>query len=192
MERSPLLSVSIVFLVATSPCYGQSAADRSERECVAFTHSYCNKFNYSLAIFPNPRGHETPEQAAAEFNDFNGLLSSGCHTKLGTLLCFIYFPVCNKGNFDPKNDLADGFYPCRELCQEVHNSACTLLVTKFAGSWAPHLQCNFTDSNGKSFYKPALSLPNPINCINGAAPPYDGKWTLYSLIRSMMLSSPGL
>ena len=174
MERSLLLSVLMVFLVAICPCYGQSAADRSERECVAFTHSYCNKFNYSTAIFPNPRGHETPEQAAAEFNDFNGLLSNGCHPKLGTLLCFIYFPVCNKGNFDPKNDLADGFYPCRELCQEVHNSACTPLVTRFAGSWAPHLQCNFTD-NGKSFYKPALSLPNPINCINGAAPPYDGK-----------------
>ncbi len=174
MERSLLLSASIVLLVATTcPCYGQPA---DERKCVEFTHSYCNKFNYATAIFPNPRGHETPEQAAEEFNDFIPLLvNGGCHPKLGTLLCFIYFPICNKANFNPKVDLAEGFYPCRELCQEVHNSFCTPSVIQSAGSWAPHLQCNFTEntaSGPKSFYIPANSLPNPINCVNGMAPLY--------------------
>ena len=167
-----LLSASIFFLVALSSCHGQAPVDRSDRECVEFTHSYCNKFNYSTAIFPNPRGHETPEKAAAEFGDFTALLNNnGCHPKLGTLLCFIYFPVCNKGNFNPENSLVEGFYPCHELCQEVHNSSCTEFITSTAGSWAPHLQCDFTDEETRrSYYKPANSLPDPTNCINGEAP----------------------
>lgn len=174
MESSFLLSASIFFLVAVSSSYGQPATDH---QCVEFTHPYCNTFgSHTTAIFPNPRGHETPEEAAKEFADFHTLLSTGCHSKLGTLLCFIYFPVCNKDNFNPEIDLTDGFYPCKELCQEVHNSPCTLHVTTIAGSWAPHLQCNFTDK-GKYYYKPANSLPYPTNCINGQAPPFS-KWTL--------------
>lgn len=180
MGKDLLLSVLTGLLVATSSCYGQPASDRTERECMEFTHSYCNKFNYTTAIFPNPRGHETPEEAAAEFNDFVPLLNRRCSPKLGTLLCFMYFPVCNKPYFDPKSDLVDGFYPCRELCQEVHLSACTLHILSAVGTWAPHLQCNFTDEDSskadKRFYKPANSLPVPTNCVNGAAPLYIGKW----------------
>ena len=169
--ESFLLSVSIVLLVAIAPCYGQPA---DEQRCVNFTHSYCNKFNYSTAIFPNPRGHETPEEAASEFVDFIPLLNRDCHPKLGTLLCFIYFPVCNMSNFNSKNSLVDGFYPCQELCQEVHNSICTVhVINSPAKKWAPHLQCNFTDTaTNKSFYRPVSSQPF---CINGIAPPYHGK-----------------
>ena len=169
--ESFLLSVSIILLVATVPCYGQPA---EERQCVNFTHSYCSKFNYSTAVFPNPRGHETIEEATQEFADFFALLNTDCDAKLGTLLCFIYFPVCNRDNFDPKKDLVDGFYPCRELCQQVHNSRCTVhVINSPAKSWAPHLQCNFTDTaTGKDFYKTISSQPS---CINGEAPLYRGK-----------------
>ena len=166
-----LLPVFVYLLSTTLSCHGQG--DHDGRDCVQFTHPYCNKFNYSTAIFPNPRGHETPEDAASEFADFNPLLLNDCHPKLGTLLCFIYFPVCNKDFFNP---LVEGFYPCRELCEDVHDSTCTVLVTAHAGMWAPHLQCNFTDkSTGRIYYKQANVLPHPTNCVNGLAPRFGGK-----------------
>ena len=160
---------SIVFLLFAF--LASHAIGRVERECVEFTHPYCSLFNYTMATFPNPRGHETPEDAAEEFNDFNVLLgSNACHTKLGTLLCFLYFPVCNKANFDPERALADGFFPCQELCDEVHASTCTDIIEDHVGAWPPHLQCNYTDRENRSYYRRANKLLNPTNCVNGVAP----------------------
>ena len=105
-------------------------------KCVEFTGHYCNQFNRSKAYFPNPRGHETFEEADVEFQDFIPLLRSGCHAKLGTLLCFIYFPFCE----DAYPSLR--IYPCKEVCEEVYNSECTALVTQYAGGWNDRLQCD--------------------------------------------------
>lgn len=167
MRNSLATIVFVVLAFSTS-----SAQSRITRECVDFSHSYCNRFNYSTAIFPNPRGHETPEEAASEFSDFYGLLNNNaCHPKLGTLLCFIYFPLCNKANYNSEDPLVDGFFPCQELCEEVHASVCNDIILRNVGSWAPHLRCNFTDEDsGKKYYQNAISLPNPPNCVNGIAP----------------------
>lgn len=162
---------SLLTTIAFSLFVFPASHGRVEKACVTFTHAYCNLFNYSTAVFPNPRGHETPEKAAEEFADFNPLLSNNtCHPKLGTMLCFIYFPVCNQANYNPEMRLVDGFFPCQELCNEVHASICTDLIETHAGAWAPHLQCNYTDRNDRTYYRKANRLPNPTNCINGIAP----------------------
>lgn len=174
-----LLLSELLFSLAVilSSGYGMSIIGKEPKSvCTGFEHSYCSsKFNYTTAIFPNPRGHETPEEAATEFSDFNTLLlNGGCHPKLGMLLCFIYFPVCNTTNFNPNTALVDAtFYPCSEACTEVHNSECTQLVTSSpAGGWAPHLQCNFTDkATGRRYYKQAQRFSSafpPTNCIDRA------------------------
>lgn len=127
--------------------------------CVPFTDHYCNRFeNFNAAFFPNPRGHKTLDEAKSEFNDFIPLLQSGCHEKLGTLLCFIYFPFCDSARPSIR------IYPCTELCEEVHNSLCTNLINNHGSGWNTALQCN------NSIYRPISSNL----CANGAAPDYNG------------------
>ena len=67
----------------------------SQGKCVPFHHHYCSNFGYNYTISPNPwaRGLSL-EQAASEFGDFNNLMRRNCSDKLGTLLCFTYFPLC--------------------------------------------------------------------------------------------------
>ena len=134
-------------------------------QCVEFTNHYCNQFeNRSTAYFPNPRGHKTLEEAEKEFNDFIPLLQSGCHPKLGTLLCFIYFPFCESAY------PALRIYPCKEVCEEVtrDDSQCTTLINQYAG-WNAQLQCNMP------YFKPKSSL----QCADGIAPVYPGKFELH-------------
>ena len=133
--------------------------DQGDR-CVEFPDHYCSRaMNSSTVYFPNPRGHETLEEAMAEFNDFIPLLQSGCHEKLGTLLCFIYFPFCT----DAYPSLR--VYPCKEACEEVtdKDGNCTELINQFAG-WNNQLQCD------SPHYLPSSSM----NCADGVAPPYPG------------------
>ena len=97
------------------------------------------------------------DEAKSEFNDFIPLLQSGCHEKLGTLLCFIYFPFCDSARPSIR------IYPCNELCEEVHNSPCTNLINSHGSGWNTALQCN------NSIYRPISSNL----CANGAAPDYN-------------------
>lgn len=133
-------------------------------QCVEFANHYCNQLensNRSTAYFPNPRGHKSFEEAEKEFKDFIPLLQSGCHAKLGTLLCFIYFPFCESAY------PALRIYPCKELCEEVtgDDTQCTTLINQVAG-WNDQLQCNMPH------FKPKSSL----QCADGVAPAYPGKF----------------
>ena len=125
----------------------------------SFVNHYCSHFNYR-AVFPNLRGHTTLEEAAAEFNDFIPLLRNGCHEKLGTFLCFIYFPFCLP--YDPHGRI----YPCKEVCEVVTgpDSDCTAILMSIFVSWPEQLQCQ------QAFYKPASSRW----CVDGIAPTYPG------------------
>ena len=172
--RIPFATHCFILLSAIFIAQGQSQSSHRP-ECVEFTHYYCNRFNYTTAFFPNPRGHLTYEDAAKEFNDFIPLLNNNCHPKLGTLLCFLYFPVCSSiVQYDQNRALVElGFFPCKELCEEVHNSSCTDLIVQHLGFWVSHLQCNFTDSRtGKEYYRNADSSSDAEKCINGVAPRY--------------------
>ena len=134
--------------------------DNEQPQCVQFSNHYCNQFeNRSMAYFPNPRGHKTLAEAEKEFADFIPLLQSGCHQKLGTLLCFIYFPFCESSYPSLR------VYPCREVCDEVNSSSCTTLINQYAG-WNDQLQCNL------SLYMPKSSM----QCADGVAPVYPGKY----------------
>ena len=165
--KNTLIMSLIAVLSVLFASHGQTFANRDEKLCVEFTHPYCSQLNYTHAIFPNPRGHESPEEAAIEFADFTRLLETNCHPKLGTLLCFFYFPYCNDVFFE-LND--EEFYPCKEVCEEVHNSTCTSHVTSAVKSWVQHLQCNYTNNRtGEEYYKKSDSEDK---CINGVAPYY--------------------
>lgn len=131
---------------------------------------YC-KF-IDKASFPNIRGHETAAEAISEFDDFFPLLGSNttgpCHPKLEILLCFIYFPFCTPNYPNIR------YYPCRETCEEVHESNCTDYVqASGARGWAEHLQCNATRKISEDVTVPVYlnAVLNPDgnvgNCIYG-------------------------
>lgn len=135
----------------------------NEDRCVELPEDhYCSQFigRSKTTYFPNPRGHKTYEQANTEFTDFVPLLRSGCHEKLGTLLCFVYFPFCE--NAYPSQRI----YPCSEVCDEItaNNSQCTALVKQLA-DWNNALQCDL------NIYLPRSSM----RCADGVAPVYPGK-----------------
>lgn len=101
----------------------------SNPQCVEYTHPYCKRFNYTHAMFPNPRQRDLQlfsprlllpkdyeNNAWSEFSHFFSLLDTECSAKLGTLLCFFYFPLCNPLKDPLKGDTV---YPCRSLCEEV-------------------------------------------------------------------------
>ena len=112
----------------------QHLPSSNQDQCVPFTHTYCSTFGYNYTVSPNPwaRGL-TIEGVQREIGDFNGLLNSGCSSVLGIFLCFTYFPLCY-GN-------GQVILPCKEVCDEVHNSRCNDLVLNSVGQWASHLQC---------------------------------------------------
>ena len=67
--------------------------DETTHQCLNFTHPFCNSVGYRTAQFPNGRGQNF-SAAAEEFGHFVRLLETSRSDKLGTLLCFYYFPFC--------------------------------------------------------------------------------------------------
>ena len=112
----------------------------TQDQCVSFHSHYCSKFGYNRTVSPNPWARDlTMEQALQEFNDFNNLLRSNCSDKLATLLCFTYFPLCYEL---PNGGSPQIVLPCRETCDQVHESGCNDLVMRTVGQWGEHLQCS--------------------------------------------------
>ena len=129
-----------------------------EEQCVPFEHYYCTKFGYNTTTFPNIRDHETVGEAAAEFENFIPLLTANCSSKIGTLLCFVYFPYC-----DPETGFI--IQPCEQTCIEAHTDECTAIVNQ-VGGWAGHLQCNLTVNEEERVYKKET-------CANGTQPVWE-------------------
>lgn len=131
----------------------QPLSPTDQDQCVPFHHHYCSKFAYNSTVSPNPwaRGL-TLEQAEGEINDFNSLLQSNCSSVLHTFLCFTYFPLCYHKGYEPAVVL-----PCKEVCEEVHNSRCNDIVLNSVGEWGPHLQCTNFQSK----------LEHGVTCADG-------------------------
>lgn len=131
----------------------------NEFTCRTFQHNYCNSFGYYTTMSPNPRQTDltlaSPDlyiaDAALEFSHFTRLLDSGCSDKLGTLLCFLYFPFCS---IIPDSAAQEVVFPCRSVCEEVTNvnSKCTEEMKKYNISWADHFNCSMFQHNGRPVY----------------------------------------
>lgn len=139
-----LTSISTADAVGSVPepvgVYQRPPPIDEQEQCVPFHHHYCSKFGYSQTISPNPWARDlTLEQATNEFSDFNDLLRRNCSDKLGTFLCFTYFPLCYK---QPSAGERRLILPCKETCEAVHNSECNDLVMGSVGEWGKHLQCS--------------------------------------------------
>ena len=119
-------------------------------QCLNFTHPFCNSAGYSTAQFPNNRDQNF-SAAAGEFSHFVLALKSGCSDKLGTLLCFYYFPFCQRTMWQTQPVL-----PCRETCQEARNN-CENVLRENGHNWPIHLDCS------KDYFLPASSK----KCANG-------------------------
>lgn len=123
----------------TTDMHQRPLPTNEQEQCVPFHHYYCSKFGYNQTISPNPWARDlTLEQAIHEFGDFADLLRRNCSEKLGTFLCFTYFPLCYK---QPLAGVRKLVLPCRETCDIVHNSECNDLVLGSVGEWGKHLQC---------------------------------------------------
>lgn len=109
--------------------------------CVPFEHHYCSRFGYNYTISPNPWARDlTLEQAGLEFDDFSRLFDSNCSNKLGTFLCFTYFPLCYEHSTG--GEQRQLVLPCKETCEAVHSSKCNDLILDSVGAWGNHLQCS--------------------------------------------------
>lgn len=138
---------------------GQRPVDpEPTHQCLNFTHSFCNSAGYSTALFPNNRGQNFSE-AAAEFAHFQRLLETRCSAKLGTLLCFYYFPFCDQGQWQSATtwNQPKPILPCRETCQEARDSCETLLREQGGLSWPTQFNCS------KDYFLPASNM----RCANG-------------------------
>jgi hypothetical protein len=151
--EADLLRVRRDLNTAQSTNQQQPLSLTDQDQCVPFHHPYCSRFAYNSTVSPNPwaRGL-TQEEAEGEINDFNSLLNSNCSSVLGTFLCFTYFPLCYHNGHDSVVIL-----PCKEVCDEVHNSRCNDLVLNSVGKWGTHLQCTNFQSK----------LESGVNCADG-------------------------
>lgn len=144
-------------LIPSPPAILIVGEDDQGRQCTRFNHSYCsNKFHYNNGLFPNHKG-QTAEKAAAELNDFALLFDSGCSDKIAVFLCFTYFPFCTPTDDSMPSQVGSvqlrEVLPCKETCEEVHNSDCTAYVlnaTRGSG-WPDHLDCK------QDIFKPKAS-----------------------------------
>lgn len=133
-----------------------------------FNHPYCRQINGQPrnAMFPNPRGQYMAD-AMKEFNDFATLMDKGCSEKLGTLLCFFYFPFCTPG-------YSIVIKPCRSLCEEVTRDCAEALTAAFAETglynraigWKdlPHFNCTGLYEGGEVF------IEKEGHCANSTQP----------------------
>ena len=133
-----------------------------EHVCEPFEQPYCQCFNPSdrtHARFPNPR-KQYAKGAQKEFGDFTkrgrNVIESGCSDKIGTLLCFFYFPHCNPPTGDSNTEIQSHFHslPCRELCEEVRRD-CESQFHNNGILWPDHLNCS--------------ALPS-VKCVSGRDP----------------------
>ena len=120
-------------------------------QCLNFTHPFCNSAGYRTAQFPNGRGQNF-SAAAAEFSHFVRLLETGCSDKLGTLLCFYYFPFCQPQTLWQTQTVL----PCRETCQEARNN-CENVLQEHGYNWPTHLDCS------NDYFLPVSTM----KCANG-------------------------
>lgn len=91
---------------------------------------------YNRTSLPNPRGHQTQEEANAELVEFSPLLASNCTQYLRHFLCSYYLPLCEV-YLSPELTVP----PCRELCVHVYLS-CNYLLVKYNMEWPQHLSCD--------------------------------------------------
>ena len=128
-----------------------------------FNQPYCQCINPSkraLARFPNRR-NQFAKEAEKEFREFTkprpnrNIIDSRCSDKIGTLLCFFYFPLSTADqNFKLE------VLPCRELCEEVRRD-CEGLFRDNGYPWPDPLNCS------EDYFHPWSS--GEI-CINGTDP----------------------
>lgn len=163
--------------------------------CSPLIHDYCKSFDDfggRTVGFPNPRqvlgGRDlvpAPDtekgetwnsvyyaNALKEFNEFVPLLSTQCSDKLGTLLCFFYFPFCAKNEHSYSL-----IRPCLSICEEVTQAAsdCTAMMTQYGYKWPEHFKdCenyNTTSNNGsleRVYQNPGVNR----TCAGGAQMPW--------------------
>ncbi|XP_060588249.1 frizzled-like, partial [Ruditapes philippinarum] len=87
---------------------------------------------YNISTFPNMLGHQSIEEAKAEFLDFQPLIDAKCSKSLEKLLCFIYFPPCTTYNSLLK--------VCQSYCEEAVTKKCREIL-KSVKKRPPVLEC---------------------------------------------------
>lgn len=152
-----------------------SIVTASDYTCTPLLHDYCKSFSSTgerTVGLPNPRQNQSEavlspgesyyQNAEREFNDFILLLNTQCSDKLGTLLCFFYFPFCVE---------TVTTRPCLSLCKEVThvNSTCTKELARYGIHWAQHFDCaNYKNVEGNPVY-------GEENCANETQMPWPPK-----------------
>lgn len=195
------ISITIILLATLTACHLEIALgaprkrvttvhlvrDEPSTMCVPFQHPYCSTFGYNHTAFPNPRQGSLDKikltdgptanystNAFKEFAEFAPLMDTGCSHKLGTLLCFFYFPLCNPPAQVEGTLLT--IRPCRSLCEEVTRDCAEALRAALAAygledhGWEelPHFKCSHYEFNGKNGAKgKKVFIEDADLCANG-------------------------
>ena len=159
------------YLVTSSPSLKRTSWIIPEGRyfCERFDEPYCRCFNpadRTYGLFPNHR-NQTARDARREFGHFvqrdKNVIRSNCSDKIGTLLCFTYFPLYNRNIMQQNVQLGQDpqiILPCRELCEEVRRD-CRDEFSDNGYPWPDHLDCD------KDYFYPWWS---GRICINGTDP----------------------
>lgn len=172
--------VIVIFsLIAVVSCEVKVLLTSSQCQCETVSAPAC-QYHFNIdnwyGRFPNARGQDM-NQAVTEFVDFFHLLTldNYCSHMLYNLLCFHYFPKCEK------NRPELGATPCRETCNEAMN-ACAEHVTALPGYRFPvHLNCsNFPPrSSDCSSVGPPQDNSCSAKCITACPNACEYQKTLY-------------
>ena len=129
-----LLSLSIYLILL---CHGQGN-ELELRSCEPLLQvPICTPLGYPNTSFPNHKGHKSQQQASAELDAFQPLISSGCSVYLRHFLCAYYVPFC-KDILPQEMEVP----PCKELCLHVRTH-CESVLNDYGYEWPIHLYCNY-------------------------------------------------
>jgi hypothetical protein len=135
--------------------------------CTYLEQPLCrNTGGYSQTAFPNPRQHQTQEEAAREMAKFLQVWSEDvpCSNAIVHFLCSFYFPFC--GLLSGMNGNVT-LLPCRNLCEAVR-AGCEEVTQKHTIlGWPEFLECsNFPDQQSELCFGPedpaTLQLPRDL------------------------------
>ena len=141
-----LWSAVILFAVTTVEVRANSTATvlpvpSEDLTCSFLEQPLCRNAGYNQTAFPNPRQHQSQEEAASEMADFSRLWTEGdpCSNALVYFLCSYYFPFCSMlGDSEERTTLL----PCRSLCEAARAGCESVIEENTNVGWPTFFECS--------------------------------------------------
>lgn len=112
--------------------------EMTDNRCEVLTIQSCSDVGYTMASFPNFRGHTSQSEAEDELAQFLPLVATSCSSSIMQFLCGYYAPFCVTPSV---SDDPITIKPCRSLC-ESFRAGCEAELQKARLPWPPFFNCS--------------------------------------------------